>query len=79
MRARKLHREHTLFLTNLHDSKAVGGVYSEDIAASTVFGQLQALRFQVHAFLPQGTAPFLVQSSPATRLTPRAHSRTNRN
>jgi len=31
-------------------------------AASTSFGPLQALRFQAHAFPPQGTAPILVQS-----------------
>ena len=46
--------------------KVVGGVYSEDAATSTFFGQLQALHFHVHAFPPQGTAPFLVHSFLAT-------------
>src|ERR1700687_3073807 len=47
--------------------KIAGGVYSEDMAISTIFGQLHALHFQPHALPPQGTAPFLVQSSLTTR------------
>jgi hypothetical protein len=55
-------RKSSLYIRQRSLPKIVGGVYSEEQAWSTSFGQLQSLRFHTHAFSPQRTAPFLVQS-----------------
>jgi hypothetical protein len=55
-------RKSSLYIRQRSLPKIVGGVYSEEQAWSTSFEQLQALRFHAHAFPPQRTTPFLVQS-----------------
>ena len=50
--------------------KIAGGVYSEGWRSSTNFISLQAIYFQRHAFPPQGSALFSVQSSMAGEAIP---------
>src|SRR5580704_5297924 len=50
--------------------KIAGGVYSEGWRWSTNFSPLQAVYFQRHAFPPQGSAQFSVQSLTAGSATP---------
>jgi hypothetical protein len=50
--------------------KIAGGVYSEGWRWSTNFSPLQAVYFQRHAFPPQGSAPFSVQSSMTSEAIP---------